>query len=289
MGYLHIENLYKNKDILLFKECYALEKIHGCSAHIQWKDKLITYFPGGIKLESFVKIFNNDFLKSKFSELAINDIIIYGEVYGGACQKMSDVYGKNLKFIAFDVKIEDVWLCVPDAFDICSQFNIEFVHYEKVKTEIEILDKLANDYSIQSIRNGIKEPKKREGIVLRPLVELIKNNGSRIISKHKNDTFKEREHLPKISEESLKIYEEAQSAVNEFVTEMRLSHILGKLTECNIEDAGMIIKFMIEDVFREAKGEIIENTEIKKLIGKKTAIMFKQRIVDKLKTGSKNI
>ena len=80
-----------------------------------------------------------------------------------------------------------------------------------------------------------------------------------------NDTFKEREHLPKISEESLKIHEEAQSAVNEFVTEMRLSHILGKLTECNIEDTGMIIKFMIEDVFREAKGEIIENTEIKKI------------------------
>lgn len=30
MGYLHISNLYKDIDILLFKECYALEKIHGC-------------------------------------------------------------------------------------------------------------------------------------------------------------------------------------------------------------------------------------------------------------------
>lgn len=30
MGYIHIENLYKNRAILLFKECYALEKIHGC-------------------------------------------------------------------------------------------------------------------------------------------------------------------------------------------------------------------------------------------------------------------
>jgi hypothetical protein len=30
MGYRHIENLYKNKMILMFKECYAMEKIHGC-------------------------------------------------------------------------------------------------------------------------------------------------------------------------------------------------------------------------------------------------------------------
>ena len=32
MGYLHIENLYKAQDILLFRECYALEKVHGTAA-----------------------------------------------------------------------------------------------------------------------------------------------------------------------------------------------------------------------------------------------------------------
>lgn len=37
MGYLHIENLYKNKTILLFRECYALEKIHGSSAHVSFR------------------------------------------------------------------------------------------------------------------------------------------------------------------------------------------------------------------------------------------------------------
>ena len=29
MGYMHIDNLYKDQRILQFKECYALEKIHG--------------------------------------------------------------------------------------------------------------------------------------------------------------------------------------------------------------------------------------------------------------------
>ena len=34
MAYLHIDNLYKNQEILMFKECYALEKIHGTSGTI---------------------------------------------------------------------------------------------------------------------------------------------------------------------------------------------------------------------------------------------------------------
>lgn len=38
MGYMHIDNLYKNQDMLIFRECYALEKIHGTSAHVSWKD-----------------------------------------------------------------------------------------------------------------------------------------------------------------------------------------------------------------------------------------------------------
>jgi len=36
MSYLDIENLYKAQAILLFKECFATEKIHGTSAHISW-------------------------------------------------------------------------------------------------------------------------------------------------------------------------------------------------------------------------------------------------------------
>ena len=30
MSYMDMDNLYKNQDILMFKECYALEKLHGC-------------------------------------------------------------------------------------------------------------------------------------------------------------------------------------------------------------------------------------------------------------------
>ena len=42
MGYLHVPNLYRPEAqaILEFKRLYALEKIHGTSAHIQWKAEI---------------------------------------------------------------------------------------------------------------------------------------------------------------------------------------------------------------------------------------------------------
>lgn len=30
MGFMHIDNLYRDKTILMFRECYAAEKLHGC-------------------------------------------------------------------------------------------------------------------------------------------------------------------------------------------------------------------------------------------------------------------
>ena len=45
MGYAHIENLYKCQDILMFRECYATEKIHGClesETQLETKDGIKT-------------------------------------------------------------------------------------------------------------------------------------------------------------------------------------------------------------------------------------------------------
>jgi len=45
VGYLHIENLYRPaaQIILLFREVYALEKVHGTSAHVAWKQGKVWY------------------------------------------------------------------------------------------------------------------------------------------------------------------------------------------------------------------------------------------------------
>ncbi len=168
MGYLHIDNLYKNQTILLFKEVWALEKIHGTSAHIGWKhdEKKIHFFSGGESHEKFVALFDRDFLIKKFEEVFPDiSVVIFGEAYGGKQQAMSHTYGKELKFIGFDVKVGEYWLNVPNAKDVCKQFNIEFVAYVKVSTDLESLNAERDKPSVQAVRNGITEPKKREGYV----------------------------------------------------------------------------------------------------------------------------
>jgi len=286
MGYLHIDNLYKDQTILIFKECYALEKIHGTSAHLSWncKDKKVKYFSGGESNERFVKVFDNDFLINKFSELFIDsNAVVYGEAYGGKQQGMSNTYGKELKFVAFDVSVNDSWLEVPKAENVCNALNIEFVEYVKVPTDLEALNAERDKPSTQAKRNGIEDDKIREGVVLRPLVEFIMKNGSRVIAKHKRDEFKETKTPREVSPEQFKILEDAKAIAEEWVTEMRLKHVLDKLPQgINVESTKLVIEAMVEDVYREAKGEIVESKDVTKFIGSRAAQLFKQKLQSQL-------
>ena len=294
MGYMHIDNLYKNQEILLFKECYAMEKIHGTSAHIKFEisenllgavfNKKITFFSGGEKDELFVSLFNEEFLINQFKEIGVNKITIYGEVYGGKQQGMRVTYGDKLKFIVFDVKIYDHWLSVPEAEEIAKQLKLEFVSYKKISTNLKDLNLQRDSDSIQAYRNGMGWGKKREGIVLRPLIELNRSNGKRIIVKYKNDEFRETTKKRKIIDpKKLEILKEAKVIATEWVTEMRLTHILDKFPEADITKIGYIIKVMVEDIKREAEKEVIWNKNVERAISKKCGIMFKNRLKKEIK------
>jgi len=67
MAYLDIDNLYKNQEILKFKECYAMEKIHGTSAHISYKDGFLSFFSGGSNHETFVALFDSETVDVDFT------------------------------------------------------------------------------------------------------------------------------------------------------------------------------------------------------------------------------
>jgi hypothetical protein len=286
MGYLHISNLYKEQSILLFKKCYAMEKIHGTSAHVKWKfeTKEVIFFTGE-NHPLFLTLFDKDFLIKKFEEIFPDqDAVIFGEHYGGKCQGMSSTYGKESKFIGFDVKVGDVWLNVPNAEDVCNQFNIEFVSYEKIDVSSPKLIEERDKPSVQAVRNGITEPKKREGVVLRPLIELRKNNGERVIAKFKPDEQMETKSKREVSDEQLKVLSEANEVAEEWVTNLRLEHVLQKFpADVNMESMGDIIKAMIADVYREGKDEIIESKPVEKAIGKATVKIFKAKLQSKLK------
>lgn len=280
MAYLHIDNLYKNQDILLFRECYALEKVHGTSAHIAWKDNQIRLFSGGEKHEKFAPLFDQVELMKFFAEtFGTERVVVYGEAYGGKCQGMSKTYGKELRFVAFDVKVDKVWLAVPQAKDVVDKMGLEFVDYEQTSTDLEALDAQRDRPSAQAKRNGIDEDRMREGVVLRPLIEVTTNNGNRVIAKHKRAEFRERQSIPNVDPSRREMLEGAGAIAAEWVTAMRLSHVLDKLgNPSEMKDTGRVIKAMVEDVCREAAGEIAESKAARKAIGARAARLYKARV-----------
>lgn len=293
MGYMNnfgkIPNLYKCIDVLMFREVYAMEKIHGTSANVRLKQGELLFFSGGEKHDRFVSLFDQEALLKKLLEIFGDqtDVTIYGEAYGGKQQGMSATYGKELKFVAFEVRVDDNWLAVPQAHDVVDKLGLEFVYYEKGPATLEWLNSQRDADSAQAKRNGIEEPRKREGVVIRPLVELTKNNGSRVIAKHKRDEFKETKTPREVDPEKLKVLEEAKAIADEWVVAERLRHVLQKL-ETDGQEIGMertkdVIKAMIEDIKIEGEGEIVWSKEASKAIGKRTAILFKKHVQDRMR------
>lgn len=282
MGYAHIENLYKNQDILLFREVYAMEKIHGTSAHVTWADGQVHFHPGGESYASFVKLFDAEALKLAFETLGHEKITVYGEAYGGKQQAQSYRYGKVLKFVAFDVKIGDMWLSVDKSDNVATKLGFEFVHYARVSTDIEALNAERDAASVQAVRNGIEGPQPREGVVLRPLIEVTTNDGSRIVSKHKRAEERETKTNRDITDPAtLAVLEKADDIANEWVTPTRLQHVLDKLEPgIGLDRTRDVIVAMVEDVVREGKGEIVDSKDARKAIGKKTAELFRKRFQD---------
>jgi len=280
MAYQHIDNLYKNQDILLFTECYAMEKIHGTSAHISYNNGEVKFFAGGGNYDNFTALFDKDKLKSRFDEVIIGNetVVVYGESYGGKQQGMSAVYSKESKFVAFEVKIGNTWLNVPKAEQIVLGLGLEFVHYNRIPTNMTAIDAERDALSVQAKRNGMGEHP-REGIVLRPIEEVTKNNGNRIIAKHKTDAFSEIKTPRDISPEKLQAIEEAKAIADEWVTPMRLEHILsGNGLELCMENIGKVIPLMTEDIIREAEGEIVDSPDARREIGRQTALLIKRQL-----------
>lgn len=294
MGYLHIDNLYKSQEILAFKTCFALEKIHGTSANVQWEDGAVRFSSGGESTQRFAALFDAESLTLKFGErfLPTDSVVVYGEAYGGKQQRMSKTYGVDLKFIAFEVKVGDLFLAVPQAFEFVSFLGLDFVDFVEIPATVEAIDAERDKPSTQAVRNGIAEGKIREGIVLRPPFECVLNNGKRVIAKHKREEFAERgtPSLADIDPSKRELMENAQVIAVEWVTPMRLMHVIDRLVrersnkDYEIKDTGKIIELMIEDVTREASGEIADNQAVRKAIGAHVAKMYKQHLQSALTT-----
>ncbi|KKW12603.1 MAG: hypothetical protein UY48_C0011G0050 [Candidatus Gottesmanbacteria bacterium GW2011_GWB1_49_7] len=294
MGYLVIENLYKDQRVLLFKSVWATEKIHGTSAWITYrgeeKPEKLLFHAGGASHESFVALFDEHVLLAMLIKIfGFKTVKIHGEHYGGSIQKMKDTYGDKHRFAVFDILVGDCWLSFDKVEQLCLKLGLEAVYGVIVPATIECLNAERDKPSIQSMRNlGMQSPwLAREGIVIRPLVEMYDNDG-RIIVKHKGQGFRETATHREVLTEQLKILTDAKAIADEWVTSMRLLHVLddlGLTGTNNIADTGKIIKGMLTDIQKESKGETVITSEAKKAIGKKAARLFKEYLQSQIKEG----
>lgn len=280
MSYMHIDNLYKVQSMIFqFREVWAMEKIHGTSAHIRWADNQVYFSPGGLKQEQFVALFDAVALEAAFRKLGYDKVTVFGEGYGGKCQAMSHTYGKETRFVGFEVKVGESWLSVPNAADVCSQLGLDFVPYRKVEVTVEALNAERDRPSEQAKKNGILEDKLREGIVIRPLMEMHLNDGSRVIAKHKGEKFSETRTPRPLDVDKQKVLDDANAIAFEWVTDERMRHVLDKLgNPKDMTRTGDVIKAMVEDVTREASGEIADNKDIRKAIGAAAAKIYKKLV-----------
>lgn len=278
MGYMHINNLYKDQRILQFKECYALEKVHGTSANVRWSNGHVTFHNGGAKREAYLAIFDEGDLEDRFGAIGHKEVVVYGEAYGGSILKQSHRYGQQMRFVAFEVKVGDTWLNVPSAADFVSKLGLNFVSYKRVPTDLEALDAERDAPSDVAREAGMGE-QPREGVVLRPVEEVTLNNGQRVMAKHKRDEEREtKTPRPVVDPSALRKIQEARAIAEEWVTPMRLLHVLDKIPNADMTKMRDVIAAMQEDVLREAEGEIEDSKGARQEIAKQTAQLFKAHL-----------
>jgi hypothetical protein len=304
--------LYKEQAILEQAETYACEKIHGCSSSICFTrvvseytnnvgEKSVGnfhYHGGGVPGATFKALFNTAEIEAKLSALPYDKITVFGESYGGSMQKNQWRYGDKLKFVAFDVRVnEDAapentggWLTVPEAEKIVLHLGLEFVHYVRIPTKLSLIDEWRDACSEQAIRNGVTTRDgqfiRREGVVLRTVDEKLDRRGNRIIAKHKRDEERETKTPRKVVDPAkVEILKGARKIAEEYVVAERLNHVISHL---GIEVVDMtctkaVIGEMIKDVNREGAGEFEPSDTVNAEIGKRTAQLLKQYLADKLK------
>jgi len=271
--------LYKNQTLLLFRRCWALEKVHGTSAHVTYVEgQPLSFFSGGESHGRFVALFDEADLTTKFVMLGHREVTIYGEAYGGRCMGMRSTYGDVLRFIAFDVQVGEAWLSVPDADQVVTALGLEFVPFAEMSTDLTDLDQARDAPSVVAQRRGCGNDKAREGVVLRPPIEVTLNGGHRVVVKHKRQTFSERATPQKVVDPAkLAVLAEASAIAQEWVTPMRLAHVLDKLPRpLHMSATPRVIAAMVADVYREAAGEVVESRDATTAIGRRTAGLFRE-------------
>lgn len=162
------------------------EKVDGTNIRIGWDGEKVQI--GGRTERVQIPVFLLDRLVELFpaEKFGIFDgpVCLYGEGYGARIQKGGGKYkADGVDFVLFDVKVDRWWLRHEDMLDVAGKLGIDVV-------PIRASGNL--DSIIKFVRDGFPSwwgEFPAEGLVGRPIVDLCRRSGERIIVKLKTRDF----------------------------------------------------------------------------------------------------
>lgn len=162
------------------------EKVDGTNIRIIWDGEAVAFGGRTDKAQipaplvaALIEMFPAEKLKAQFD----GPVVLYGEGYGAKIQKGGGNYRADQSFVLFDVRVGGWWLQRLDVHDVGYRLEVEVVPSIARGT-------LAN--AIKMVRDGLRSQWgafDAEGIVARPVIELVARSGHRIITKIKTRDF----------------------------------------------------------------------------------------------------
>lgn len=192
-----IDGKFRNETVEYLKDNKWLcsEKIDGTNIGIVWDGHKVSFqgrteraqIPAPLvnKLnELFGGTVNEEMFEQKFGEM---NVILFGEGYGPKIQKGGGLYRDNVSFILFDVYLPDqnLWLKRDAVEDIAKGFGIDVVDIILTGTLQEAID------FVKTKPKSHIGTANMEGLVCRPVVEMLDRMGKRVITKIKVCDFVE--------------------------------------------------------------------------------------------------
>ena len=194
-----IEGKFRDETLEFIKDCKFIwtEKIDGTNTSIYWDGHKVEYrgrtenaqIPTHLinyLNETFNTNESEEMFEQKFGE---TKVILFGEGYGPKIQK-GGLYRDDVSFILFDVLILDaeekpvIWLKREDVEDVAKAFGIDVVPIVGEGTLEE-----AVEYVKTHPKSTIGGKADMEGVVARPIVDLLDRRGKRVFVKIKYRDF----------------------------------------------------------------------------------------------------
>jgi hypothetical protein len=164
------------------------EKIDGTNIRIIWDGEFIK-FRGRTDKAEIPKHLVNLLLDKTLDFYTLypdKPMCLYGEGFGMKIQGGGKYIPDGVDFILFDVLIDDIWLQRKDVEDIGDKLGIRVVPIVGIGTLQEAIEAIKEKTLISTFGSFLME-----GLVLKPMIPLMRRNGDRIITKVKHVDYKD--------------------------------------------------------------------------------------------------